>query len=207
MPPSTLKFDGADILKLAAILANANILFASDAAYWTDGRKVAHLASAFEGPAAIWLGTVSEPDLSTWEGFQELVRSQFGLDAESAKRNAVRRLASSPYRGRGGEDLLVWMGEHQAWTTSAGIVDSATRAIVLLSNLPDALRAKILLQVSDVSDLTDVLKELREGVAGGVFIASGAAPKAGTASQRPRCGRCKKRGHAAKDCRAPAPKT
>lgn len=207
VPACPLKFDGSDVLVLSAILTQGEILFASDTSYWTDGRKIAYLASAFEGPAAVWLGIVSPSDRVSYTGFRALVVTQFGLSDESAKRFALRRMASSPYRGKGGDDLLPWLGEFTSWMTSAGITDPATKSILILSNLPDVLRSLVLPQIADVTSLANLLKELREGVAGGTFSASTRASGGTSSSSRPRCGRCKKRGHSAKECRAPAPKT
>ena len=205
VPTAPNSFDGTDVLRLSGILTSADILFRSDREYWTDGRRVAYLASSFSGAAGVWLGTVSEPDLSTWAGFRALVVQQFGLDGESAKRFALRRMAAHPYTGKGAEDLLAWLGEFNSWMTAAGIPDSATRSILILSNLPEFIRRQLLPNISDIADLTDVLKELREGVAGGIF-SSGTTKGSGGQQTRPRCGRCKKRGHTAKDCRSSNPK-
>lgn len=196
---TSIHFYGSNWADLDRMIALARFQFLQDEDYDDNApRKCAYLAQRFLGPALDWVTTThaSNPAVfENFEGFILAVKQAFGVEANNItalRRKQLDQLRWSP-------DAPVFFAEFDRLTFQLGITDHATKIIMVMSKLPTETQAELARQALSFENYETMRERFNTMWALNPHKSLDAIP---VRASRPRCGKCGKKGHTARDCRA-----
>lgn len=198
---SSLKFNGSNWEDLDRLIALSNFKFLQDDDFDdNEPRKCAYLATLFEGPALDWAASThlnNAGALESFPGFITACKQAFGVEASNIQ--ALRRKALDDLRW--GPDVPVFFAEFDRITLQLGITDHGTKIVMVRGKLPQLWLKLLADQALDFANY----ETMRERLITMWALDPTRHTTTGQHTQpttRPRCGRCGKKGHAAKECRS-----
>lgn len=167
----------------------------------SDVTQATWVARHFVGPALDWLTlrmTVDNALFTNFDKFTEKAREQFGINDTLLLDHQKVQLEHLRWRA----DLPTFFAEFDRLTAACGMgSNDIVKITLLLSKMPGNLRTQLALQAFSPTKYT----EYRAGLLSRWALnPSGAAARNEANSSRPKCGKCKKKGHTAAECRSPA---
>jgi len=199
-----IKFDGSNHEDLDRLVALCTFKFILDTDFDdNDVRKCAYLATNFEGPALDWVMSRHLAEAVIFENFVNFVtevRQAFGVEADNLM--SLRRTKLDELKW--GPEVPVFFAEFDRLTLQLGIADHATRILLVRQKLPTSWLKLLAEQALNFANY-DTMRE-RLITMWTLDPHSRTSGGSASSSSKPRCGRCGKKGHTAKDCRSNAPK-
>jgi Domain of unknown function (DUF4939) len=196
-----IRFEGHNWEDLDRLVGIAHLHFLQDDDYADDPQKqLAFLVSRFTGPALDWALQIRQATPSVFADFDTFVertRQTFGIDTDHLL--ALRRSALEGLKW--GPDRPTFFAEFDRLTNQLGIRDDATKVTMVREKLPHSVKQLLAEQGRDPANYA----VLRQYLITCWILDPNRVPAAKTAaerSKRPRCGKCKKRGHTASECRS-----
>lgn len=189
------RFNGSNWQALNRIIALAKFQFAQDDNFDDDDeKKCAYLAQRYDGPALDWVASVysSTPGvMASFTQFVDATRQAFGI----ADNNITALLRRDLDQLQWHTEVPVFFAEFDRLTLALGITSHETRVAMVEQKLPPHIKQLFAEQALSFSNY-DTMRERCN-------MMWALDPKRGkmTATKRPRCGTCGKRGHTASDCR------
>lgn len=190
-------FDGSNWEQLSRLVALSHLVFLQDGDYEEDeGARCAYLASHFTGAALDYIAAarVANPQLmNTFDGFVNNVRGHFAITDEALQICRRRELEELKW-----EDAPVFFAEFDRLTALLGLNGHDTKIVLLTDKLPVKYR-RLLAEQSLTFANYDTM---RQRVLNMALLMAETAEATPTRHKKPRCGRCRKRGHTASECKA-----
>lgn len=197
-------FDGTNWEDLDRLEGIAQFHFLQDDDYTDEPKKqCAFLASRFTGAALDWAVHEWGKKTSTFDDFATFVtsvREAFGIEGDGL--SALRRVALEKLKWS--TDVPLFFAEFDRLTLNLGITSQATKILLVRERMPETLKSSLALQGLDIQNYDTFRERLKTA-----WILD---PKRAETietigekklpSKRPRCGRCRKRGHTAAECKA-----
>jgi hypothetical protein len=205
---SPVTFDGSNWQDLTRLVTATRMKFLQTVnmedghdPYTTDSAKCAKLVSYFRGPALDWAGAEYDNDptiFANYSTFVVLVRQAFGISDEGLSAQRRGQLEGLKW----GPDLPVFFAEFDRLTQLLGLTGDAVRIALVRSKLPVHVQTLLAQQALNFASYDTMRERLQVmwALDPGRTISKPSGTQ--TASRRPRCGKCGKRGHAAPDCRS-----
>lgn len=202
--PST--FSGHEWQDLTRLVTACRMKFIQTAAQETDDfdedpSKCAYLVGHFRGPALDWVGTTYDANpaiFNDYNGFILAVRNAFGISDDGLRAQHRGALESLSWQ----HDLAVFFAEFDRLTTTLQLTGDEPRIAILRSKLPLHVRKLLSEQALDFRNYDTMRERLLTmwnlDPSRSITHAGGSSSTA----KRPRCGKCKKTGHTAPDCRS-----
>jgi hypothetical protein len=194
---SALRFNGSNWQDLNRLVALSRFAFAQDEDYDDNApRRIAHLASSYEGAALDWVSSFAGGDVAAMGPFEDFVRSTreaFGIADNNITALVRRELDELVWN----KDVPVFFSEFDRLTHALGITSHETRVAMVESKLPPLMKARFAEQALSFANY-DTMRE-RCNLMWALDPTRNKTITQGT--KRPRCGTCGKKGHTANDCR------
>lgn len=192
-----IKFNGSNWQDLNRLVALSRFAFAQDDDYDNDeGRRIAHLASSYEGAALDWVTSFHGGDVAamgTFNAFVVSTREAFGIADNNITALVRRELDTLTWD----KDVPVFFSEFDRLTRALGITSHETRIAMVEAKLPPVMKARFAEQALSFANY-DTMRERCNLM----WALDPSRSKTITQGQkRPRCGTCGKKGHTANDCR------
>lgn len=192
-----LTFHGNNWQDLNRLVALSKFTFAQDEDYdGHNGRKIAHLASTFRGPALDWVSSYATGDPSAMGTFEEFIvstREAFGIADNNITALVRRELDQLTWD----KDVPVFFSEFDRLTLALGITSHETRVAMVESKLPPLMKARFAEQALSFANYETMRERCNL-----MWALDPSRNKTITqGAKRPRCGTCGKKGHTASDCR------
>ena len=190
-----LKFNGSNWQVLNQIVALARFQFLQDEDYAGNGaRQCAYLAMQYSGPALDWAAALPTQRMTNFEVFVRSTREAFGI----ADNNITALLRRDLDQLQWTNDVPVFFAEFDRLTLALGIASHETRVAMVESKLPLNMKIRLAEQCLSFANY-DTMRERFNGM----WAMDPTRGKAtGSASKKPRCNSCGKKGHRASECRA-----
>lgn len=200
-PATDICFDGSNWEDLTRLCTLSKLHRYSGTEVDSDLTQTTWVARHFVGPALDWLTSripIDKNLFADFNSFTEKVREQFGITDTLLLDHQKVQLESLQWR----RDLPTFFAEFDRLTLQCGMgANDITKITLLLAKMPVNLRTQLALQAFSPTSYTEYRSGLLTRWA---LNPQGASVSNDRASAKPKCGKCKKKGHTAAECRSPA---
>jgi hypothetical protein len=191
------KFNGSNWQVLNRVVALSRFAFAQDDDYDdNEGRRIAHLAQRYEGPALDWVASHGGGDpgaMGTFDEFVIATREAFGVADNNITALIRRELDQLTWQ----TEVPVFFAEFDRLTSALLITSHETRCALVEQKLNATMKARFAEQGLTFSNYETMRERCNL-----MWALDPTRNKAATQGRKkPRCGSCGKKGHIASDCR------
>ena len=195
-----LSFDGSNWEDLSRLVTQAKMVRLVDTDIDTDAAQGAWLAQRLRGPAIDWFGAqyaVTPGMLNNFDAWVEDLRNQFGVSDDGLRARRRGQLEGLHWQA----DLPVFFAEFDRLTALLGVAGNAPRIAMLRGKLPEKVRTLLAEQALDFTDYGTMRERLLTMWALDPKKNTSMHSSSSKKKDKPRCGKCGKKGHTASDCR------
>lgn len=200
-PTSDLTFDGSNWLDLSRLFTLAQLFRASGTEVDSDRTQSTWVARHFTGAALDWVTTILSSNhtlLDSYTRFEAECRDHFGITDALVRNHTRTQLEALKWRN----DLPTFFAEFDrlAYASGLGQGDQDAKTVLLLTKLPPKERAVLSAQAYQPTTYSELRSRL---LTSWTLNPTGPAVKVDKeATKKPRCGKCKRRGHTAAECKS-----
>jgi Domain of unknown function (DUF4939) len=197
-PSVEMTFDGNPV-DLERILAHLSVLLLlRPAAFDSDSKRSAFVASSFRGDALDWMAETLSADskvFDDFEKFKKMVKARFGMDAARRQIMAYTELQELK---QGGEDLLLFLCRFEGTCSRAGITSDVTKLLLITPKLDSYFAEAMRTSTQALSTWI----HYRDALHNLYMRRPSTTANKDKKRKKSKCGKCGKKGHTATECRS-----